>query len=217
MYVQVAICLASSTKRIYTHWTNRARGRKRERKEPTYVLELVWPPALGLTPTVGHPSASPRSICPSPLLPPFCPHSQPPTTPAFSSGVHRSPPITRTCHLASSSPWKPESLDISSAGLSPARYNISRFLVHGFSAGFREAWSTLSLFLLPPSWAPLWNFPSKLTSAIMVTPDVTAASSSLWSSLSCVFFPFSASLHAIRAEREHRLLSDVLVFALFPN
>lgn len=55
-----------------------------------------------------HPSVSPWSIRPTALLHPFFPFTLlTPTTPGFSSEVHRSSPITRTCHLASRSPWKP--------------------------------------------------------------------------------------------------------------
>lgn len=150
-----AICTTSNTRRVYT------RGREL-RIIHTRTRVTSCPRPNTPCPSTDHPSASPRSIRPTALLSlPF--RLLVPTTPGFSSEVHRSPPITRTCHLASPSPWKPPKAPIS---LWPGFLPRARFSLASSSfAAFRLASCARdkALRARPLLWAGL---PSKLTSAI---------------------------------------------------
>lgn len=69
----------------------------------------------------------PRGTRPSPLCAPCAArrHSEPPRRkPSFFSGVHRSPPITHTCHLASFYPLK------SPKAFLPPRLLVSFLSIH---------------------------------------------------------------------------------------
>lgn len=70
------------------------------------VAKVEWPAAPSLSPltsTVLLVAPSWRTL---PSAPPPAATSLPPPPPSFFSGVHRSPPITHTCHLASLHPLK---------------------------------------------------------------------------------------------------------------
>lgn len=70
------------------------------------VAKVEWPAAPSLSPLTSTVLLVAPSWCTLPSAPPPAATSLPPPPPSFFSGVHRSPPITHTCHLASLHPLK---------------------------------------------------------------------------------------------------------------
>lgn len=141
-----------------------------------------------------------------------------PTTPGFSSEVHRSSPITRTCHLVSRSPWKPpKAPDISLVGFfspSGSFHLYLRLLLLG-SLGTR------AIKLLRARQTPLSLFQRSSIEINFCNRDDNRCCPRL--ALSPLIF---AACHPLRvtfrlftrdrAERGYRLLSDVFIFAFSP-